>query len=272
MKHRFISFDLDGTLLYDLTTISEENYQALAELDAMGVTLVPTTGRTLYEIPERIRTCPYFKYMITSSGAYTYDLRSGEILSSHLIGTDQLSLMNRIIRDYDNVSMIHYEGDNYVDASQGAEDYERCRLTAGFKRIIGLFGKPVEDYNSFFSSLKGAEMVCVFFSSDKEKEECRARLSEEGFTVVASAKDNIEIISGKADKGLAVIELANSLGIPVEETIGVGDSMNDLAMITSVDIGIAMANGTDELKARADHIACHYKEHIAKYILENFFR
>ena len=270
MKYKFISFDLDGTLLYDLTTISEENYEALRKLYDMGVTLVPTTGRALTEIPEKIRNCPYFKYAITSSGAYTHDLRSGEILNSHLISGEKNKEIFDTIYDYDIVSMVHFGGVNYVDKGQDEQDYDRCRLTLGFKKVIEHFGSKAEDYKSF-ASREGCEMHCVFFAKDEEKEECKRRLTQKGHTVVASAKDNIEVIAGDADKGLAAIALAKSLGIKEEETIGVGDSINDLALIKSVGLGIAMANGVDELKLQADAIGCSNKEHIARYILENFF-
>ena len=270
MKYKFISFDLDGTLLYDLMTISEENYEALKKLYEMGVTLVPTTGRALCEIPEKIRSCPYFKYVITSSGAYTYDLRTGEILSSHLIKLDKNKEIIETIYDYDIVPMAHFGGINYVDKNQGEQDYERCRLTPGFKKIIEYCATAVEDYRSF-ASRDGCEMHCVFFANDQDKEDCKKRLIQGGHTVVASAKDNIEIIAGDADKGLAAIALAKSLKIKEEETIGVGDTMNDLALIKSTGLGIAMANGMEELKLQADAIGCSYKEHIAKYILENYF-
>lgn len=271
MKYKFISFDLDGTLLYDLLTISEENYEALRKLYEMGVMLVPTTGRALYEIPEKIRNCPYFSYAITSSGAYTHDLRTGKILDSRLIPREKVKEIFKVLSDYDNASMVHFGGDNYVDKNQTVADYDRCRMTVGFKKIIDLFGKKREDYLDFVTSTEGCEMICIFFAKDEDKEECRKRLASDGLTVVASAKDNIEVISGEADKGMAAMALASSLGITPEETVGVGDTLNDLALIKSVGLGIAMGNGMEELKAQADAIGCTTKEHIAKHILENYF-
>ena len=44
------------------------------------------------------------------------------------------------------------------------------------------------------------------------------------------------------------------LGIPRADTIGVGDSMNDLEMLEAVEIGVCMANGSPSLKKIADMV------------------
>ena len=40
--------------------------------------------------------------------------------------------------------------------------------------------------------------------------------------------------------------------MPLSDTVGVGDSMNDLEMIETVGIGVCMANGSPNLKKRSD--------------------
>ena len=58
-----------------------------------------------------------------------------------------------------------------------------------------------------------------------------------------------------------------------EETIAIGDSKNDIDMLLKSGLGIAVSNAWDELKAVADTVAdCSNDEHIAKYVLEKYFR
>ena len=46
--------------------------------------------------------------------------------------------------------------------------------------------------------------------------------------------------------------IAEALGVPMEDTYGFGDSMNDLEMIETVAHSVCMENGSDRLKESAD--------------------
>jgi hydroxymethylpyrimidine pyrophosphatase-like HAD family hydrolase len=66
---------------------------------------------------------------------------------------------------------------------------------------------------------------------------------------------NGELINRKYDKGRGVLRVCEHLGVPVEDTIGFGDSMNDLEMIETVGTSVCMANGAEALKKISD-IVC----------------
>ena len=73
-------------------------------------------------------------------------------------------------------------------------------------------------------------------------------------------------------KGAALRELAVLTGIPVEETIAVGDSGNDIAMLEAAGLAVAMGNADEELKAVADVTVATNEEDgcaeaIRKYLL-----
>ena len=66
---------------------------------------------------------------------------------------------------------------------------------------------------------------------------------------------NGELINRAFDKGRGVLRVCEHLGIPVEDTIGFGDSMNDLEMIRTVAVSVCMDNGSKALKEESD-IVC----------------
>ncbi len=66
---------------------------------------------------------------------------------------------------------------------------------------------------------------------------------------------NGELINRKYDKGRGILRICEHLGVPVEDTIGFGDSMNDLEMIETVGTSVCMANGAEALKKISD-IVC----------------
>ncbi len=63
---------------------------------------------------------------------------------------------------------------------------------------------------------------------------------------------NGEIINRAFDKGRGVAMVARELGVDLADTVGFGDSMNDLEMIETVGKSVCMANGSETLKRRAD--------------------
>ena len=57
------------------------------------------------------------------------------------------------------------------------------------------------------------------------------------------------------DKGEALLALADTLGIPRAQTLAVGDSENDRAMLEKAGVAAVMANGMPEIKALADLVS-----------------
>jgi hydroxymethylpyrimidine pyrophosphatase-like HAD family hydrolase len=66
---------------------------------------------------------------------------------------------------------------------------------------------------------------------------------------------NGELINRNFDKGKGVRIVADAFGIAIEDTIGFGDSMNDLEMIETVGTSVCMDNGSPKLKELSD-IVC----------------
>lgn len=66
---------------------------------------------------------------------------------------------------------------------------------------------------------------------------------------------NGEIINRAFDKGKGIRIVADTFGFDIKDTIGFGDSMNDLEMIETVGTSVCMDNGSPALKAISD-IVC----------------
>ena len=65
---------------------------------------------------------------------------------------------------------------------------------------------------------------------------------------------NGELINRKFDKGTGIKAICDHLGCTLADTIGFGDSDNDLQMTDVVGISVCMANGSDNLKKLCDRI------------------
>jgi hypothetical protein len=78
----------------------------------------------------------------------------------------------------------------------------------------------------------------------------------------------LEVLPVQADKGSALGYVASTLGIPAEDVMAMGDAGNDLGMIRFAGWGVAMANGTAEVKqaARVVSLANHDDDGVAEVI------
>ena len=86
-----------------------------------------------------------------------------------------------------------------------------------------------------------------------------------------SSNQYLEINPKGINKGEAIKWLCNYLNIKKENTMAIGDSMNDIAMIESVGFGCAVAGANEELKKIANYICDKkFNEGAVKEVIEKF--
>jgi len=66
---------------------------------------------------------------------------------------------------------------------------------------------------------------------------------------------NLEISDKSVSKGIALIQLANYLNIPVNKVLSIGDNVNDISMLETAGVGVAMQNSLPQVISRADLLA-----------------
>lgn len=108
------------------------------------------------------------------------------------------------------------------------------------------------------SQYRGEPLYKIIFMCRDEKclEEPR-RVLEASFSFCIQGVDprgfvNGELINRRFHKGAAVERVCRHLGIPLEDTVAFGDSMNDLEMIETAGTGVCMGGGSPRLRERAD--------------------
>ena len=103
---------------------------------------------------------------------------------------------------------------------------------------------------------------------NQQLEEVPVRFPE--ILATTSVRNNIELNSQKANKGAALEFLANYLGVPVSQTMGFGDGLNDRHMLQAAGCGVAMANGAESIRAIADFVTRSCDEDGVAYAIEKF--
>ena len=119
----------------------------------------------------------------------------------------------------------------------------------------------------------GVENIWFMSHSKEERDELDALIhSRWQVQTVLTAVTDVEIGSVQADKGLALEDLASRLGIVKEEILAIGDNENDLGMLRSSGLTVAMGNATDSVKTMAMVLTDTNEEDGAAKVIEEILQ
>ncbi|NGZ76820.1 Cof-type HAD-IIB family hydrolase [Saccharibacillus alkalitolerans] len=81
-----------------------------------------------------------------------------------------------------------------------------------------------------------------------------------GLQITNSSMENLEINPEGISKASGIAQVCELLGIRMEQVIAVGDSLNDIAAIQAVGLGVAMGNAQEAVKEAADLVVASNNE------------
>lgn len=257
MGIKLIAIDMDGTLLDDEKRIPDENIKALKACMERGIEIVPATGRTRIGVPRELREQVGVRYAITVNGAVVADMKENRVLSTCKLSPKLAAKIMRIARDSQDEIMydVYVDGLGYT-IEEFYRNIPRYVRPEALEQLIRRSRRVVPDNIQYVEERnEDADKVNMFFIDLKARERMRQELRQiPGILVSSSIPNNLEINAAGADKGEALLRLAEYLGIAPEDTMGIGDGENDLSMIRRSGFGVAMQNGDELVKAAADYV------------------
>lgn len=243
--------DLDGTLLTKEKQITPATMAALEAWTAAGNKFVVCTGRAMDSAKDVKNTLGLNfpgTYLIGYNGGEIYDCENDKIVSRITLTMEQVALVIKVAKEH-GIHCHTYTDHNIISSADDEElhYYQRAIHTPAIicEDIISALDKP----------------PCKFVAIelyDKEKiENFRKSLQplvEGQLNLLYSNERYLEIFPACSGKGVGVQRLCEYLNIPVSNALAAGDESNDISMIETAGIGIAMQNATDAVKAIADVI------------------
>ncbi len=262
-----IALDLDGTLLNSNKELTPGNRAALERAAAAGVEIVPTTGRFFNAMPEVIRQLPFVRYVITINGAEVRDLHTGQaIYQAEIPWRQAVELMGEL--DQCGVVYDCFMGNGAYMTGELKKLIDSTVSSPHYRKMLHELRQSVPELKEFLAQRQKDVQKVQFFSPN---EALRCRLMKElpehfeGIYASSSVSDNVEFNQIHANKGEALMVLADHLGVAHAATMAFGDGLNDLSMIKDAGIGVAMDNACDEVKALADDITLSCDEEGVAY-------
>lgn len=271
MMKKLLFLDLDGTLLNDSKQITQGNRDALKRILDRGHGVVITTGRPLSSAIQQAHLLGLDKpgcYLIAYNGGLIYDWTTKQEIFSRTVSLadtfeifDMVNLQGVHIQTYDDRDVL-------VEKRCDDEEVVRyCRGTLMQYRVLddiraGLKKEPVKCLAIDFR-----DQTNLIRIQDQILEKMSDRLD-----AFFSCDQYLEIVPLGISKGEAVRMLCRMLDVPIARAVAVGDAANDLSMIEAAGVGVAMCNGTDEVKSVADYVTTrdHNHDGVAE-VIERFF-
>ncbi len=271
MSYRMIALDMDGTLLNGKLEIHPDIIESLRYAKEAGKEIVVATGRSLSEIAQYKEELKDARYMILESGAVVYDCFEEKILFSKTLEEETIrKLMN-----------VYHKKDVMIHIFSNAYSYiEKCKLDNLGKYQMELFRDTFENHCRIFDDvdtfiedhLHEIEKINFYHGTTEDQLDSNEQLKDVDITKVLLSGVSIEMNEKGVHKALGIQKLCEYLNMSVEDVIAVGDSDNDLEILETVGLAVAMGNANERVKKIADVVVsdnehCGVKEAIDKYLL-----
>ena len=270
-KIKMIALDLDGTTFTNDKRITQHTKDVIQTAIAQGIIVLPSTGRQFSGLPEEFLSIPGVSYAITSNGAAVVDTATEKPIYTNYIPYElAASEMEKLLQE-DVLVDIYANGVCYIEQSMTAryEDFLTSQIQMDYFHKTRI---PVKNLPEFIRNNRmDSEKFHILFHDDTPMNQLRKKYKKDSrFLATFALSNNLELNSPTADKGTALLALADHLGIPHEQTMACGDSFNDEAMLRKAGFSVAMGNAVAEMKEICDVITKTNEEDGVAYAIETY--
>jgi len=268
--YKLLVLDIDGTLLDKNGVISAEDRNALARVCDLGLPISLCTGRAAQACLGIISQLSLDSYHIFSDGALVSNPNNGKEIYAQPI--DKMVVKQAV--EFAHLNEINLE---FYSATHYFVERETWS-TEAHRQYFGIEAALV-DFDELWNHERIIKGGLVVTSPQEAAKVRRFRFQFEGSLYFSLAKSAgypdvgfFNIVAPDVSKGKALRALASHLGISLAEVVAVGDGPNDISLLSSAGLAIAMGDAPDELKAVADYVTLDVEhnglaEAIKKFLL-----
>lgn len=238
--YKIIACDMDETLLSTDATICQRNIEAIARATAAGVKFVPCTGRGFTSVAGILQTLHLYnqpdQYVISFNGGSITENKGARSLFWDAIPFDLADTIYRRGVQYGMCMHIYTHEHCYVTMiTPDEEAFLRGRMAY----------IPTDEKTLDF--LRGKEEVgklIITNTDDAVLQQIRREMAPllDDIKVNFSSNRYIEFMHKNVTKGVGLLKLADLLGVKPEETMAIGDNINDIEMLEAAGLSVGVHN------------------------------
>lgn len=277
-----IAIDIDGTLIDRTGHVPEANVEAIARAREAGVVVLLCTGRNYAESVFAAQAVGVTDPMVTAGGSMVVDPGSGRTLHRFAMRPGVVKGVVEVLHRRGHAALVLKDRDasgfDYLVVS-GEAGHSLHPVTEWWLRHMELESRNVptleHDEHPEWTVRVGAcgPSSWTLPLRDEIGEKLGDRVTLHSFKAVTSSAHVpgefhiLEAFDAQAHKWAGISWVCARMGIDPRRTMAIGDEVNDLTMVSSAGLGVAMGNAIEPLKARAKHVvAPHHEAGVAQAI------
>lgn len=270
--------DMDGTLLSPDSRVSTKSASIISELSRAGALITVATARTPATVEPLLADTYTVLPAIVMTGATLWDRVSASYVDTAFIDSGTASQISRYCASHGVHPFTYALADGarlnvYHDKelSDGELKFVSERQALPLKKFIlnhpDRLNAAIPNTIMYFAL---GEKKRIFELADELRLHVDCSVSS---YIDIFGKDTgiIEIFARRVSKAEAVRKLAERVN--AGRIVVFGDNLNDIPMLQTADVAVAVGNALDEVKAVADKVIdANHTDAVARYIAEDFTR
>jgi len=252
MKYKLLVVDVDGTLLDKDGSISAEDREALARVCQLGIQVSLSTGRVVQACLGIINQLSLDGYHMFFDGAVVSKADGGSEIYVQPINQEVVKQAVEFAHRHDIYLELFSSTHYFVEQESWFSQIRR--------EFFGI-EPTVVDFTDLWRRERIVKAQLIASSPEEAAKAEKFYTHFDGKLRFSWAKtpaypniDFINVIAPEVSKGKALEALALHLGISLDEVMAVGDGTNDIPLLTSAGLAVAMGDAPDQVKAVADYI------------------
>lgn len=252
MSYQVIALDLDGTLLTSEKTILSETKLALRKAQEAGFEIIIATGRHHSAIHPIINELKLTTPTICCNGTYLYDHQNHQVVAGDpLKKSDALNIITLLQQH--KIEALLYAG----DAMYYSHPTRHVVRTETWGKKFPIAQRPVfRQIDDLASIICGDEPLWKFAITHNDLSALQQFADEACATTAVTCdwswQDQIDVGPQGNSKGRRLKEWVESRGISMQQVVAFGDNYNDISMLRSAGLGVAMAEAESMVQAQAN--------------------
>ncbi len=250
MGYKLIAMDLDGTLNNDEKKITPRTREALMAAQSAGIRLALASARPSPGLrKERDVLCMRENggVLMAYNGGRIVDAATDRVLFETCMPLEAAQEVLRALEKLPVTPILDDGRQFYVTDRNGYKvDYE-CRNN-------NMSCVEVENLAEFLQFAPVKILMSVDPAAIAGVQAQIAQLLPAELAVVQTAAFYLEVIPRAIDKGRGLVQICRALGLRPAEVIAFGDAENDIPMLRTAGVGVAMGNADAAVKAAADRV------------------
>ncbi|WP_026676201.1 Cof-type HAD-IIB family hydrolase [Fictibacillus gelatini] len=239
MEEKIVFFDIDGTLVDEEKRIPDSTKESIKDLQKNGIHVAIATGRSPFMFKE-ISAELNIDTFVSFNGSYV--VFNGEVIYKRPLERKWIGHLLELSTENNHplIFMDHIKATASVDRNEIV--YE-C-----MKKLLPYYPERDETY------YETSEIFQVLLFCQAQFERAYTEQYNGIFDFVRWHEHSTDVLPMGSSKAKGIEILLKKMNVKRENSYAFGDALNDIEMLRTVGMGIAMGNGLQEAKQAAKYV------------------